>query len=301
MAAAEDVIQMLDEQGQLETVRAHIRAKVISALHQGGILPNQDIPFHMTTETGRVVAELFRDFLKCNGLVSTLHVFEPESALPMKGDQLNQTAQKLGLAVSKGEPLIYQLVGPLIEGRGKQSDPRGGLLQQQAKAQPKADVKPIPGVERPVSVTTKPTIGKDKLSLAIDMRDSESPDMVSSSLGSNEHLAGSIRPRSKKPQLPALVGPGLTSVPKQKKDEYQDEIAKMLAGGKKGFSPYDDDIDEEIDDEFDDEPFESGSNRMLVESNGTSSLGADASVDSLALDQYDHIEEVKRNRLRPKF
>jgi hypothetical protein len=210
---AEDLIQMLDEQGQLETVKAQIRAKVLNALHQSGQMPSHEL----SSETGLVVAQLFRDFLKCNGLVSTLLVYEPELNLHRHTATMESLADKLGLKLHKGEPLIYQLITPLPQ---------------------KAEVK--------------------------------------SSLGSNEFLAGALRPRGNK--LPAVK---------------KEEVPKLLNSRQRDS----DDIDEEIDDYFE-EPLESTSTRQLVESNGTSSLGADASVDSLAIHEFDHIEEVRRSRSR---
>mmetsp|Transcript_9817 Transcript_9817/g.19341 ORF Transcript_9817/g.19341 Transcript_9817/m.19341 type:complete len:385 (+) Transcript_9817:2851-4005(+) len=287
--ATEDLIQMLDEQGQLENIRAQIRAKVLNALHQAGRLPNQEIPLHMNTETGRIVAELFRDYLMCNGLVSTLHVFEPECQLVQQGDQIKQVSQKLGLTVKRGVPLIYQLVDPLIEVKPKLSDSKGPSQQPKQQLTPKLDI-------RAATAADRPGLGGKPL-LELDHPDSDSPDIVSS-LGSNEFLAGALRPRTKN-VLPKLAEPALSIKTKPNKDQYQDEISRMLAG-KKIPSPYDDDIDEEIDDHFE-EPLESTSNRQLVESNGTSSLGADASVDSLALDEYDHVEEVRRSRSKFKY
>jgi hypothetical protein len=248
---AEDLIQMLDEQGQLETVRDDIRSKVQDVLHQRAQAPVH-MPACMSTETGRVVAELFRDFLRCNGLVSTLHVFEPESQLSRQSDQTKEVAGKLGLSVQRGEPLVYQLVDPLVK----------------AKSKPSASKAPL-------------QILRPDLKLPENMQ-TESPDVISS-LSSQEHLAGALRPRSK--QLPSLA----VASQADKKDKFKDEISNILTSAQK-FSPYND-FDEEIDEHFDEDP---ATAIKAAASNGSSSLGADVSVDSLMMEEYDHIEEVRR-------
>jgi hypothetical protein len=239
---AEDLIQMLDEQGQLDTVRANIRSKVTDVLNQEAQVPVQ-VPSCLATETGRVVAELFRDFLKCNRLASTFYVFEPESHLSRQKDQAKEVAGKLGLSVQRGEPLVYQLVAPLVKGKQSANKAPLQILRPDLK------------------------LPEHKLT--------ESPDVISS-LSSQEHLAGALRPRSK--QLPAI---GVVSQA-DKKDKFKDEISQIMTSGPQ-FNPYND-LDDEINEHFE-EPAAVAS---------TSSLGADASVDSLMMEEYDHVEEVRR-------
>jgi hypothetical protein len=72
------------------------------------------------------------------------------------------------------------------------------------------------------------------------------------------------------------------------------ENSPHSAGKEQYTDEFDEDIHEEILGSEFSEPRDSVGNPILVDSMGTSSMGVDASVNSMTLEGYDHVEPVSR-------
>lgn len=71
------VIETLDNNGILDTIRAQLRSSVFNALQQEQAklsASKTEAQKVIETEQGQICAELFRDFLQTLGMVHTLNV-----------------------------------------------------------------------------------------------------------------------------------------------------------------------------------------------------------------------------------
>jgi hypothetical protein len=109
----EIVIKNLEEAGIIDTMRAQLRSNVFKALQneEGSLRISKSELFKATdSETGKICAELFRDFLEFYKAEFTLNVFLPECRLPSEKQVLPSLQEKLGISPDPSVPLIFKLV-----------------------------------------------------------------------------------------------------------------------------------------------------------------------------------------------
>lgn len=107
------VIKNLEEAGIIDTMRAQLRTNVFKALQneEGSLRLCKSELFKATeSETGKICAELFRDFLEFYKAEFTLNVFLPECRLASEKQSLPSLQEKLGLSPDPTIPLIFKLV-----------------------------------------------------------------------------------------------------------------------------------------------------------------------------------------------
>ena len=100
------VIEALNKNAVLDSIRAQLRSTVFSAIQsqQDGPQPNKSLD----TPEGDAAVALILDFLKLNEMQDTLKVLEPECAAVKKGGS-SRLLQDLGLK-SGEQPMIYSLL-----------------------------------------------------------------------------------------------------------------------------------------------------------------------------------------------
>ncbi|CAG9324109.1 unnamed protein product [Blepharisma stoltei] len=162
------VIETLDNNGILDTIRAQLRSSVFNALQQeqakagGNKTEAQKV---METEPGQLCSELFRDFLQNLGMVHTLNVWLPECKLPEEPKDRSFIENKLNI---KGDnnPLIYQVIKKFKESQS----------QKQESKEPE-ELKPPASEERPK------TIGSDEQEYTDDFDEIDEDIEIEGSLG----------------------------------------------------------------------------------------------------------------------
>lgn len=112
------LIQTLENNGVLNKIKAELRASVFLALEEQEKvenktpLVNESLKRFLSTRDGRLVANIFAEFLQFFNLDFTLAVFQPEASLG-KMDDRSQLAKDLGIIESEGPktgPLIFELI-----------------------------------------------------------------------------------------------------------------------------------------------------------------------------------------------
>ncbi|XP_018117614.1 centrosomal protein 43 L homeolog isoform X2 [Xenopus laevis] len=113
------LIQTLENNGILNKIKAELRASVFLALEEQEKtqnktpLVNESLKKFLNTRDGRLVANLFTEFLQFFNLDFTLAVFQPEASLENAYDDRNHLAKDLGIVDSesvKSGPLVLELV-----------------------------------------------------------------------------------------------------------------------------------------------------------------------------------------------
>ncbi|XP_012818472.1 FGFR1 oncogene partner isoform X3 [Xenopus tropicalis] len=113
------LIQTLENNGILNKIKAELRSSVFLALEEQEKtqnktpLVNEGLKKFLNTRDGRLVANLFTEFLQFFNLDFTLAVFQPEASLENGYDDRNHLAKELGIVESEGVksgPLALELV-----------------------------------------------------------------------------------------------------------------------------------------------------------------------------------------------
>ena len=117
------VIDALDKNGSLDSIRAQLRSSIFSAIQsEQSKLATAETEAHkaLATPEGEAAAVLFKDFCEVLGLQHTLNVFLPEcknSNLTKKSPVLEQA----GVAAKPDIPMIYQLINAVKATGGRAS------------------------------------------------------------------------------------------------------------------------------------------------------------------------------------
>jgi FGFR1 oncogene partner len=259
------VIQTLETNGILGQIRAKLRSSVFK------VIDNND-PQHpekamhwenplaqkvLETTESALAADLIREYLEFYRLDYTLSIMIPEANL--KQDPLDKEELIKRSDVdqpNQSEPLLIQIL----------KERKAGV---KPKAQPerRQDPKPDMQVKSPQS-TDEQKASKFKSASAVSKPEPKKDDL--------SYLS---KPAEKPKQSPINKSKG-------KKDDESNE--------------YDDDFDDDIEEnlpveDLDDDRDE---NKLFTESGnaftGSQSMGMDPSVNTLAMDEYDHVEEVVR-------
>lgn len=298
------VIQTLETNGILGQLRAQLRSCVFKVIdnqeqiekgHSGFHWENPNAKKVLSTATGVLCAELIRDFLEFYKLDYTLAIFMPEVNLSQQNAlSKDELSKKVGLSsASSQKPLMAQLVEGFLANEG----PSGSSAPASLK-EPKKDVK---------KEEVKSTSVVDKFDSQFDFHEEKKAQPETIKAG--QKAAGQP---AKKDETQTHLDRANRILEEQKREEksgYRAEIPSFQDKQKAKkeddiIDTYGDDFEEEIEEDLpeDNHLGESNDNvnahKNITESLGgitvSQSLGVDPSVDSLALEDYDHIEPVER-------
>ena len=265
------VIQTLETNGILGQIRAKLRSSVFK------VIDNND-PSHkekamhwenplaqkvLETTESALAADLIREYLEYYRLDYTLSIMIPEANLKQEPMDRPDLIKRADIdRPTDTEPLLVQILKERKAG-GKPAPVGGGSM---IKEQPKNTF-----------------IGS-----AIDKMNKE-PEPKQTFVGSAIDKMNKYS-HNKKDELDYLKKPA----------ESKSKISPKSSGKKKDneSNDYDDDFEDDIEeslpaedvDDLDPNKFEESGNAFT----GSQSMGMDPSVNTLAMDEYDHVEEVNR-------
>lgn len=115
------VVETLDKNGSLDSIRAQLRSSVFGAIQseQKKSIKTEASKI-METEVGEYSAELLRDFLEKSEAVHTLHVFSLESQI--KPESKGKLAKKFALG-QEPTPALFKLIRDFRENFKPSLDP----------------------------------------------------------------------------------------------------------------------------------------------------------------------------------
>jgi len=276
------VINSLDSNGVLDTIRAQLRSSVFSAIQsqQNKVaLKTSEAEKISETQEGRIATELFKDFLETGGINYSHSVFLQEAKVNDSVDT-KSLSQQLGLESKSEVPLIFSLIDT-FKRKTTKSPPKQKLQLES----PKQFLSPDKSKKFPEEAKFLPKQSS---------KEEEVP---------KEDKEPQEKPQKKKPELPPLEPKGRVrhwQAPEEPPKENKIPPLKNIPSQDSNDSDqaYTDDF-EEIDEEIEVEEEEidtGGRESMGIGESVGSSMGVDASVDSMALEEYDVVENVKRLR-----
>ncbi|XP_076467350.1 uncharacterized protein LOC143298352 isoform X2 [Babylonia areolata] len=172
MSADEDtelrdlVAQTLEANGTLGKLRAQLRASVFLALEEQEQVQNR-APFlnkklnsFLSTEDGRLVTGMVREFLDFFHLEFTAAVFDPETGLTEEAESREALAKELNLRTGPGDgeaqsPLLMQLLQGCRSGGSPQQASPSHITRSAALIHPEEDVECNSSPHLPQSLTEK--------------------------------------------------------------------------------------------------------------------------------------------------
>jgi hypothetical protein len=279
----ETIVQNLEDSGVIDKLRAQVRNTIFRCLK----LQETDVGLQRTetmhvmeTEEGQLCAELIREFLEFFGLTYSLHVFIPECHLPTEERPSEFFEKQLGVQGTHDMPMLMSVVKALREGQLLNAS-RNNLAKEKPKPQILQDFKEARPISSNIDINSKVSEPKklDKPALA-PIKDMPNPQAKQSlqklPLAPLDRLRESRRKRVDKDfDIPYISSD-------RNRIEDHVEIPEDI--------PMSVETDSDIDIQQE--------GRDLVESAGaSSSLGVDASVNSLELGEYyDYVEPVRKPR-----
>lgn len=258
------VIQTLETNGILGQIRAKLRSSVFKVIDNNDP-SGKEKAMHwenplaekvLETTESALAADLIREYLEFYRLDYTLSIMIPEANL--KQDPMDRDALLKKADMEKdnqNEPLLVQILKERKAGGSSRS------------AMDKGDNKPSSNIQnKEESKATK--------------------------FSSNTGLTKPTPEPAKEPEH---------KNPLQKQSEKPKTSPKEKSGKKDDLNDYDDDFEDDDIEEMlpveDVEDQDNNDNKMFSESGqftGSQSMGMDPSVNTLAMDEYDHVEEVVR-------
>lgn len=318
----ENIVKTLESKGILDSLKAQLRSQVLLALDaqigKGSQVLKPESLKILESEEGRLCVEIVREFLEYAKFKNTLEVFVPEGHLSSgKADRM-MLENKTNVRFEQGKPLLMTILDKV-----KNSDsfnyhnpakPASSFIEKSQPAVQEIARAPIPKFQALLEENSKKAFtfsGKPK--------EEEPPKSTSKVITAPEKQAeikpADIKPVEAKPEFKAAEK---LQDPKQAEDKFKLAPLGPRVGFKlpsfKGFDDLAEDIPpknsppkkaaeffdseesiEESIDETSEEPSEFD-HKELLESVGTNSMGIDVSVNSLALEEFDHVERVKPAR-----
>ena len=297
----------------LGQVRAQLRSCVFKVIDNQDQVESRKSSFHFenprakelrSSKDASLMAMLIQEFLEFYRLDYSLAIFKPETNLA-GGIDKNELAQKAGIAdVDASQPLLLQLLSAFNAGdRGNSKEIMGGAKKALEGGFVREEFKKV----EPLSFKGLPD-ESNKLKSS-----------VADSANTDKHLA---KANNLLAELEDEQKRGFNLGQSQDDDFDMDASDKKKAGSKKtgglgamnlngggsketGSDAYDEDFDDDIPEDLpedkidlnDDADLNARSANVAGSGQGitvSQSLGVDPSVDSLALEDYDHVEPVER-------
>ena len=284
--ARQHILSVLEEKGIISKFKSDLRKEVLNAMNKS--LEKPEILANLESFEAQTCLELIYDFLEFAKLTNTLEIFTCEANIkkrPTKHDLEYKTSSK----ADPGKPVLYSL----LDRSRKSISPEQSYEAPKSKFQGKIPVIPE------IGLLPKKEIGNEG-KVGLNRPEFSKPNDFSKP---NEGFKAPepVKPAEKPPSV-------LTALPKPIEKQSNMKLQPLTSLKKpvnlKGFDlvedkpaknafDSDESIEEEIKESFD-ESFEG--HKDLVESQATSSMGVDASVNSLALEDFDHVENVRAPR-----
>lgn len=212
----------------------------------------------------------------------SLAIFGPETNLKGKTENRDALASKVGVSSSKEKPILVALIEALLSGGEKIQQTTGEKAPSPVKDTSLRTSIPAPRPAEPASVsTTKQHLDKASNLLEDFTREEKK--------GLNWNQPSTAQAKPKEEQKPSWMK---EAVPQQKSDSGK--------GSSYGIGDnYEDDFDDDIEEDLPAEEVQLNEEQLGIGASGqgitvSASLGVDPSVDSLALEDYDHVEPVDR-------
>lgn len=272
------VIQTLETNGILGQIRAKLRSSVFK------VIDNND-PSHkekamhwenplaqkvLETTESALAADLIREYLEFYRLDYTLSIMIPEANLKQEPLERNDLVRRADIdRASDKEPLLIQI----LKERKAGGRPKANI--EASRDQPKPNIESKKNEPKPTFMTSSspPEIKADKT----NKYSSNNKDDL-------DYLKDPVKKpaeKSKHEDSKALFPPKTQNIGANSNNTYDDDFSN-------------DDIEENLpleDIEHDDDNGFGESGNAFT---GSQSMGMDPSVNTLAMDEYDHVEEVVR-------
>lgn len=285
--ARQNILNILEEKGIISSFKANLRTEVLKAMSKS--LEKPEILVGLESNEAQICLELIYDFLKHFKLFNTLEIFYHEANMK-KRQTINDVEYKTGIRSEPGKPLLFSI---LDKSKHSASFPEHSFDYPISKFPSKLGMK-IPEIglagKKEIVPATKIEISKPEPAKA-----QEKPAEKTVEKPAEKPVE---KPPNPLTTLPKPVDKGanmklqpLLNPKKVTNFKSFDVLADEGKPIKRDFSS-DSSIDEEIEEDF----VEDHNNKDFYESQGTSSMGVDASVNSLVLDDFDHVENVRAPR-----
>lgn len=211
-------------------------------------------------------AEIIREFMEFYRLNYSLAIFGPESNLKGKTENRNSLAEKAGVVANNDKPILMQIIEALQSGNYKSKPIEKAAEPASTKLFNK---EPLPNLKH-----QQPSSTDKHLEKASNLLEELSREEKSGLNWKNPQTKQETKPKPVVESDKASSYGGIA-------DNYDDD-----------FDVIESDIQEDLpaDDHYEVDPVGASGQGITV----SQSLGVDPSVDSLALEDYDHVEPVER-------
>jgi len=273
----ESILKALEGKGILDQIKSELRKQVLVALDEqngkGSLDKSKGAKLHENPDTV-LCLELIRDFLEKYNLDNSLKVFVPESSLGPKPER-RTFEREVGITLQGSEPVLLTMLKQLRM-TPQSSQPlqkpepvqKPQIEQKSQEPQKKPQQKPQEPQQKPQEPKQKPQEPQQK---------------------------PQEKPEPKKQEPSRLLGQLPSLAPLNPKSNFKlanlKTIDQLIGGNSE--EEIEESISERIESEEEKEEDYEASSKSVFESYG-SSMGVDASVNSLALESLDHIEKVQK-------
>ena len=278
----ENVLNILEEKGILNSFKSQLRTQVLKAMDEfsgkGKSLQKAEVLTSLESPESQICLEVIRDFLEYMKIRNTLEIFVPECNLKRK-PMRNELEDKIGIKSEIGKPILFSLLERCTQASPTQS----------------VELSPTKFLDKPPAKLSEfiPVIGKDEKKAIpavfkvenkpVEKQSNPLTSLPKSSDKANDRLK--LQPLTSQKKVTNLRSFDVLIDEKEIKTEpVNEKIIKKFEDSPKSS------IDEEIDEEVEED------HKEFYESQGTSSMGVDFSVNSLALEEFDHIENIRPPR-----
>jgi hypothetical protein len=271
------ILSLLEEKGIINKFKSDLRKEVLHAMNKS--LEKPEVLANLESSEAQTCLELIYDFLEHAKLTNTLEIFSCEANVkkrPTRHDLEYKTSSR----GDPGKPVLFSLLE-----KSKQ-----GFSPEQSFDMPKSKFP----AKMPMKIPEIGLVGKKEL----DPKPLNTKVEVKAPEVKNPEITKPVE----KPNI-------LTSLPKPAEKPGSLKLQPLASfkkpGNFRGFDldeekpvKKDFDSDESIDESIEQEEDESieEEHKEFLESQATSSMGVDASVNSLALEDFDHVENVRAPR-----
>ena len=259
----ESILKALEGKGILDQIKSELRKQVLVALDEqngkGSLDKSKGAKLHENPDTV-LCLELIRDFLEKYNLDNSLKVFVPESSLGPKPER-RTFEREVGITLQGSEPVLLTMLKQLRM-TPQSSQP---LQKPEPVQKPQIEQKSQESQKKPQKKPQEPQQKPQE------------------------------KPEPKKQEPSRLLGQLPSLAPLNPKSNFKlanlKTIDQLIGGNSE--EEIEESISERIESEEEKEEDYEASSKSVFESYG-SSMGVDASVNSLALESLDHIEKVQK-------
>ena len=278
----ENILNILEEKGIINNFKSELRAQVLKAMGQftgkKDFLEKPDVLQQLQNPDAQLCLEIIWDFLEYSKLKNTLEIFIPECNLK-KRSQRYDLESKIGIKGDPGKPILLRMIEKCKNSEHEDKSPEGSVELPPNKFFEKNNQKiPDIGLVKPKDQLIEkkaPLNTFGDLQKPVEKQPNPLTSLPKPTDKANDRL-----------KLQPLSNPK-KNINLRSFDVLIDED-KIIKHDESPKSSIEEDIDEEVEEDH----------KEFYESQGTSSMGVDASVNSLALEDFDHIEPIRPPKKR---